>query len=126
MKRIWFGVGLLILLMILSILVSNLMRNIWQRQAENLNFAAESASDGDWAAADLLLEEATREWKRRQLLIAVLSRHEEIDEIDGLFAQLKVFSNARRTVSFSSTCAALSRLLDSLWQSHHLGLKSLL
>ena len=126
MKRIWFGVGLLILLLFLSILVGNLMGNIWQKQSENLNLAAESAYDGDWAAADRLLEDAACQWERRQLLIAVLSRHEEIDEIDGLFAQLKVFSAARRTVSFSSTCVALSRLLDSLWKSHHLGLKSLL
>ena len=126
MKRIWFGVGLLILLLFLSIFVGNLMGNIWQKQSENLNLAAKSASDGDWATADRLLEDAAREWERRQLLISVLSRHEEIDEIDEFFAQLKVFSAARRTVSFSSTCAALSRLLDSLWQSHRLGLKSLL
>ena len=118
--------GLLILLLFLSILVGNLMGNIWQKQSENLNLAAKSASDGDWAAADRLLEEATREWEHRQLLIAVLSRHEEIDEIDGLFAQLKVFAAARRTVSFSSACMALSGLLDSLWKSHRLGLKSLL
>ena len=126
MKRIWFGSILLVLLLILSILVSNLMRSIWQNQAENLNLAAEAASGGDWTAADRLLEEAARAWECRQLLIAVLSRHEEIDEIDGLFAQLQVFSAARRTVSFSSTCAALSRLLDSLWQSHRFGLKNLL
>ena len=116
---------LLVLLLILSILVSNLMRKTWQHQSGNLDLAAEAAAGGDWATADLLLEEATCEWTRKQLLISVLCRHDEIDEIDGLFAQLKVFSTARRTASFSSTGVVLARLLDSLWKSHWFNLKNL-
>ena len=126
MKRIWFGTGLLVLLLILSILAGNLMYDTWQHQSENLDLAAELASDGDWAAADSLLEEALREWNRRQLLVATLSRHEEIDGISSLFAQLEVFSAARRAASFGSTCAALSELLASLGQSHRFSLGNLL
>jgi len=126
MKRIWFGAGLLALLLILSIFVGNLMHGTWQYQAENLDRAARLASDGDWGAADVLLEEAVREWNRRQLLVAALSRHEEIDGISSLFAQLEVFSAARRAVSFSSTCVALSELLVSLGQSHRFSLGNLL
>ena len=94
MKRIWFGAGLLALLLILSIFTGNLMCGIWQHQAKNLSRAAELATDGDWAAADALLEEFAREWDRRQFLVAALFRHEEIDGISSLFAQLKVFSDA--------------------------------
>ena len=125
MKRIRFGTALLVFLLILSILVSNLMRKTWQHQSENLDLAAKFASVGDWAAADLLLQETSLEWARKQFLISVLCRHDEIDEIDGLFAQLNVFSAARRTVSFSSTGMVLSRLLDSLWKSHWFNLKNL-
>ena len=126
MKRIWFGAGLLALLLILSIFTGNLMCGIWQHQAKNLSRAAELATDGDWAAADALLEEFAREWDRRQFLVAALFRHEEIDGISSLFAQLKVFSDARRAVSFGSTCAALSELLSALGQSHRFSLENLL
>ena len=126
MKRIWFGAALLVLLLILGIGSSALMEKTWQAQSKNLDDAAQLASDGDWAAAETLLVEAKQEWERSQLLIASLYRHEIIDEIDGLFAQLAVFSAGRRTVSFSSTCVYLGRQLDSLGQGHRFNLKNLL
>lgn len=126
MKRIWFGAGLLVLLLALSLGSSALMKKAWQTQSQNLDDAAQLASDGDWAAAEVLWEEAKQEWERRQPLIAALCRHETIDEIDGLFAQLAVFSAGRRAVSFGSTCVYLSRQLDSLAQSHSFNLENLL
>lgn len=126
MKRIWFGAALLILLLALGLGNSAHMKKTWQEQSENLNRAAILASEGDWASAKILQKEARAEWERRQILIAALCRHEPIDQIDGLFAQLEVFSESRRTVSFSSTCVYLSKLLDSLGQSHSLNLQNLL
>jgi len=125
LKRIWFGAGLLLLLLALGLGSSALMERIWQVQSQNLDAAAETAADGDWAAAEALWEDAKQEWERRQLLIAALCRHEVIDEIDGLFAQLEVFAAGRRTVSFGSTCVYLSQQLDSLGQSHSFTLKNL-
>lgn len=126
MKRIWFGVVLLALMLVLGIGSSALMEKTLQKQSENLNRAAQLASDGDWATARTLQEEAKAEWDRKQLLVAALCRHEPIDQIDGLFAQLEVFSSSRRTVSFESTCVYLSKLLGALGESHTLNLKNLL
>lgn len=126
MKRIWFGAVLLVLLLILGIGTSSLMKKTWQTQSKNLERAAQLASDGDWVTAEALWEEAKQEWDRKQFLISALYRHEIIDEIDGFFAQLSVFSASRRTVSFSSTCAYLARQLDSLGQSHRFNPENLL
>lgn len=125
MKRIWFGVALLALMLALGLGSSALMKKTWQKQSENLNHAASFAVEGDWATARTLQQEAKAEWEKKQLLVAALCRHEPIDEIEGLFAQLDVFSETRRAVSFSSTCVYLSRQLDSLGQSHSFNLKNL-
>ena len=125
MKRIWFGVVLLILMLVLGLISSTFMKETWLKQSENLNRAAILASDGDWVNARNLLAEAQAEWAEKQLLLAVLCQHEPIEQIDGLFAQLEVFSESRRTASFSSTCVFLSKLIDSLGRSHNLNLKNL-
>ena len=64
MKRIRFGAVLLALLLVLGIGGGALLEKTWQIQAENLDRAAQLASDGDWAGAEALLEEARSQWER--------------------------------------------------------------
>lgn len=126
MKRIRFGAVLLALLLVLGIGGGAILERTWQIQAENLDKAARLAADGDWAGADALWEEARSQWERHPVWIAALFHHDLIDEIEGLFAQLEVFSAERRAVSFSSTCVYLSRQLESLGKSHSFNLENLL
>ena len=124
MKRIWFGAGLLAGLLVLGILSSLLMERIHQPQVEKLNRAAALAAEGDWAGARDLSAEARAQWDKRQLLIAALCDHSAIDHIDGLFAQLEVFSQARSAASYSSTCVYLACQLEALSKSHTLNLQN--
>lgn len=126
MKRIWFGVALLVGLLLLGIGSSALMKQTQFAQADRLTQAAALASDGDWAAARELLAQANQKWHRQQRLIAALCRHEPMDQIEGIFAQLEVFAAARSVVSFSSTCVLLARQLQILGQSHALTLENFL
>ena len=120
MKRIWFGVGLMIFLLALGLGSSALLERTQLAQAQRLDQAAALASDGDWAAARKLLAETKQEWGRNHFLVAALSPHETMDHMEGLFAQLEVFSEARSAAAFSSTCVYLARQLESLATSHSL------
>lgn len=122
MKRIWFGAGLLVALLLLGMGSSMLMERTHLAQAENLNRAAQLAADGDWAAARALSEETKTQWEENHFLTAALCSHEPMDQIDGLFAQLEVFSEARSAVSFSSTCVYLACQLEAIGGSHKLNL----
>lgn len=126
MKRIRFGAALLVLLLALGICSGALLEKTWQTQSKNLDRAARLAADGDWAGADALWEEARARWERHPVLIAALFHHDLIDEIEGLFAQLEVFSAERRAVSFASTCVYLSRQLESLGRIHSFNPENLL
>ena len=118
MKRIWFGVGLMVFLLTLCLCSSFLMERICSSQSLALDHAAAAASDGDWLTARNLTAQAKQEWDRRQLLFASLYDHAPIDQIEGLFAQLEVFSESRKAASFESTCVYLARQLESLGRSH--------
>lgn len=120
MKRIWFGAALMVLLLILGIGSNTLLQRTQLAQARRLEQTAELAAGGDWSAARALLAEAKHEWDKKQLLIAALTPHETIDHMEGLFAQLEVFSEARSAAAFSSTCVYLARQLEALGSSHSL------
>ena len=126
MKRIHFGAALLSVLLILGILSNVMMRKIPPAQAKKLNHAAALASAGDWAAARDLSEEAKNAWEKKQIFYCAMCDHEDIDRIDGLFAQMEVYAAARSAVSFSSTCAQLASHLESLSHSHSLTLDNFL
>jgi len=126
MNRIWFGTALMVLLLVLGIGSSALMEQLQVKQIDRLERAAAAAAEGDWAAARDFSEQAKKEWSKRQLLIAALCDHAVMDHIDGLFAQMEVFSQARSATSFSSTCVYLARQLEAVGYSHSFTLENLL
>ena len=120
MKRIRFGTALLSVLLILGILSNVMMRKIPPAQAKRLHHAAALASAGDWAAARDLSEVARSAWEQKQIFYCAMCDHEDIDRIDGLFAQMEVYAATRSAVSFSSICAQLASHLEALSHSHSL------
>ena len=122
MKRIWFGVVLLILMLVLGLISSTFMKETWLKQSENLNRAAILASDGDWVNARNLLAEAQAEWEEKQLLLAVLCQHEPIEQIDGLFAQLE----NKCGTELAALCRRISSLVSAVAEAHKLNWWNLL
>ena len=118
MKRIWFGAGLLIALLLLGLLCGFLIERSQSAGAEKLERAANFAAEGDWAAAKDLLAEAQQVWNQKRSLITALCDHEPIEEAEKLFAKLEVFAQERSIISFRSACAELSSHLEALSKSH--------
>ena len=122
MKRIWFGAALLAVLLISGFASSAWMEKIHLSLSDDLSRAAELALEENWAGAESFTKAAHREWDKRRDLIASLSDHEPMDQIEGLFAQLDAFARAKDRVSYSSTCIFLARQLEALGQGHRLSL----
>ena len=125
MKRIWFGAALLIALLALGFGSGELMDQTHLVQAEDLNRAAELAMEGNWAGAKNFTGAARREWDKNKMLVAALSDHEPMDQIEGLFAQLEVFAATQDAASFCSTCRYLASQLEALGKSHSFNLQNL-
>lgn len=126
MKRLWFGVGLLAVIVVLGILLSSVMERSNRECSELLYQAADRAMADDWENARILTDSAREKWQKNWAVTASLADHQPMDDIDALFAELEIYLRAADPMNFSGTGAKLASLLDALSQSHQLKLWNLL
>lgn len=117
MKRIWIGIGLLSLLLALGILASRQMEQTHQQICDQLKQACETSQ---WEEAAALGESAQRQWSQNRHFTASLADHGDVDQIDGLFAQLEVYRRHEDSLSYAATCAYLSEAITALQEAHRL------
>lgn len=118
MKRIWIGIGLLIALLIAGIWVADVMKDSHKPSAEDLRRASQLALEEDWTTAEALTKRARDKWEKKWRVTASVADHEPMDEIDGMFAQLKVYAKVKDEVAYSGTCAHLAELMEAMGQAH--------
>ena len=118
MKRLWIGIGVLTLLLVLGIVVSVAFRSTHLPTAQLLSQAGQAAMDGDWTQAENLCRQAQQRWEQVRKFTAAFSDHAPMDEIEGLFAQLEIYARARQQALFSALCAQLSQLTEAITDSH--------
>ena len=92
MKHFWFGAGLLAALLALSLWTMGFLEDIHEPIRQDLDAAAEAVLSGDWNRGRALANQAEDAWEQKRNLIAALSSHLAIEEIDSLFRQLSVYA----------------------------------
>ena len=118
MKRLWIGVGLLIVLLAVSICMGHILEDLTLPAEQDLNRASVAALEGNWPLAAALYLRAGQDWERYRNLAAALVRHDPIEEIDGGFATLPAYAACQDAVSFCAACDQLAQQLHSLTQPH--------
>ena len=118
MKRLWFGVGLLFIMLVLGILLSGTMERTNKDCAALLHQASDSALAEDWDTSGKLLTLSREKWQKNWAVIATLADHQPMDEIDALFAELEIYRASQDAVNFSGTGAHLASLLEAMSRSH--------
>ena len=118
MKHLWFGAGLLAVLLAVSLWLGGVLETVHHAPAKDLEQAAEAALAEDWDLADALYARAWKHWESHRNLSAALVRHDPVEQIDVGFAALEYYSACRDTASFCAGCAQLARNLQSLPQPH--------
>ena len=118
MKRILTGLSILIVLLILSVAISAGMHKVHYRISDLLQQAEQAASADNWQDADRLARYAAGQWQQYRRFTAAFADHTPMDELDGLFAELLVFLEEQEVPHFTSICARLSLLSQSMADSH--------
>lgn len=118
MKRSWIGLGLLVVLLAVSLLVTFAMTRIHEPIEEQLLQAAECAMLGDWKNADLFYEGAKARWKQWERFRSCVADHTPIEEIDAAFASLTLYCRAREDLAFAAACSALARQIAAVGEAH--------
>lgn len=120
MKRSWIGAGLLALLLASAALVTWGMDRVHEPIARELDSAAEFALSGNWDQAEALAKKADAAWQESRNFSACFADHGPMEEIDGDFAQLEVYANAREGVAFAAAAAQLSQKVQAMGDAHGL------
>ena len=118
MKRSKIGLWLLLVLLAMGMVSSWAMVRLTEPLGQTMEAASQAALRSDWESAQTLALQARESWEKNWNLCAVFADHTPMENINGLFAQLEVFSDSRKGASFESTCVYLARQLESLGRSH--------
>lgn len=118
MKHLWFGAGLLGLLLAVSLYLGGALEDTHHIPAKDLEKAAEAALDEDWALASALSIRAKQHWMKHRNLSAALVNHGLLDQIDALFSRLEIYALREEETAFAATSVQLAQQLRSLPQSH--------
>ena len=118
MKRCWFGLGLLTILLIGTALITWHMDKAHQPMVEATVEAGQRAIQNDWGNAEALINQARVQWKRNWGINAAFADHEPMEEINGLFAQLDIYCQLCDSVGFAAVCGRLSQSLEAMGDAH--------
>lgn len=118
MKRIYIGIGLLIVLLVLGIWIASAADKAHAPGAVDLEHASQLVLEGSWDKAEALAKRARETWQKKWCFTASVSDHEPMDEIDALFARLSVYARTQDAKDYAAVCAELSERLEAMSQAH--------
>ena len=118
MKRIWLGLGLLALFLALGLWSAYSAGKLHIPLAHDLEKAATSALSGDLTSGETLAKKAKELWEKQWHRSAILADHTPMDEIDGLFARLEVYTKTKNAEAFAAYCQQLAKLITATAEAH--------
>lgn len=120
MKRCWFGLGLLVVLLILSLFFSRKIGRNQEDILSDLRSSQVAALAEDYATAETLLCRARTDWEQRWHFHAAFSDHNPMEEIDGMFAQSQVYLDCRDGEELAALISQLIRRVQAVGDAHAL------
>ena len=118
MKRLWFGAGLLVLLLAASLYLGDVTADLTAPVESDLDKAAVAALEGNWPLASALYLRAQKHWGDTRNQTAALIHHDPIQQIDVVFAVLPSYAACKDAAGFCAACSQLAQQIRSLPQPH--------
>ncbi len=120
MKRSKIGAWLLLFLLVIGGVSSWAMVRFTGPIGESMARAAEAALREDWAEAEALAGQARARWEKYWNFCAAFADHGPMENINGLFAQLEVYTQSRDIQNFAAVCAQLSEDTKAIGEAQSL------
>lgn len=117
MKKLWFGAGLLLVLLCLGIGAASTIRHTHNALSSRLEEAA-ALSQTDWGGATDLANAAAAQWSQHRHWVAALAEHEPLEEISNLFSQLSLCQSLGDRAEFAAVALRIAGICDTLSESH--------
>ncbi len=120
MKRLWIGLGLLLVLLAIGLGLLFFSQHFFDSFSANLEEAAELAMEKNWPAATEKAEKSRAMWQRCYQFFSAISDHEPIEAVQELFSRLELYAREQMYMEFSTVCKSLAKLADAINESHNL------
>ncbi len=117
MKRIWFGAGLLLVMLALGIATTLLFARLHLPLQETLTQAAHAALEEDWETAVALTAQAKADWDKYRDFTAAMADHEPLEEMEAQFARLELLAAQQETDEFAADCIELAHQAQAMADS---------
>ena len=120
MKRVWLGVGLLIVLLLVSLGVTWGMDRIHKPIADDLDQAAAWAEAGNWHNAEVYSRRAETAWNKWEHFRACFADHTPTEEVSAELAAMDTARQERETADFAASCARAAKMVQAVGDAHGL------
>ena len=120
MKRSWFGLGLLGVLLAISLLSSWAMGAIHEPVSQDLEQAGALALVGELPRARFFQIRALAGWEKWAHFRSCFSDHTPVEDIDAAFKELESYGKAGEDAAFAAACAELARKVQAIGDAHGL------
>ncbi len=114
MKRLWLGIGVLLVLLGLGLGAIGAINGICGPISGDLKAAARAAQGENWEEALTLSQRARDRWERWAHVSASLTNHEPMEQIEALFQALEIYGRQRDSLGFSDCSARLASLTEAI------------
>ena len=122
MRRCVIGAVLLGVLLILGMLTALWAERTLSPLEQAMEQAAEASFSGSWAEITALTDGAGAEWRLCRVLAGILYSQETVEEIDGLFARLRLWQRQGDRMAWADGCLMLSGRFRAMADSQSLRL----
>jgi len=126
MKRWYFGMGLLAVLLLGSLPVTRNMTDGMEQVSNSLTAAANNALVGNWEVVESLTESASSRWEENRSFTTAFADHSPLEDIEADLAQLKIYLRARDQEAYAATAARLAKKMEAVGQAHTLSWQNIL
>lgn len=118
MKRVWFGVLLLVVLLVGSFAVTGCMCRTHSAISQELHVASALLLDNSYEKASQNIEKARNQWQKSWHFSATFADHDPMEEIDSMFAELGVYLRTENAEASAALCAELARAVEAMGDAH--------
>lgn len=119
-KRFYLGLGILLLFLVLGLAITWGMEQVSQPVVRLLEEAAQEMLSGSSEQGIRLVRQARQLWDRSWTAAALAADHSPMDEIDGLFAQMDFYAQAKSRTELGACCLRLAELVEAVAEAHAL------
>lgn len=125
MRRLWFGLGLLLALLTVGVGISARLSAYLDPLTEQVAQAADAART-DAVFASGLLEASRQTWKKCRDFTAAVLDHSPMEQIDGLFATAQSYGKSGIWEAMAAECGRLTEWIQAMAESQRLTWRNLL